>query len=137
MLFYTDKTDIELLLKSVSRKFKIEDYVLFGHGDIVCSLEIREHCKLLYISWSVDSSDCLAKEGLAVALENIDSVTLDEDCLSICADFDCTLNEKLTGNQTRVFDGKIGRLVRAVEFESLLEQEEIEINNELTNICLH
>lgn len=135
MLLYTDKVDIELLLQSVSRKLRTGDFTMFGHGDIVCTLEVLKPVELAYISWDTVSFDgSIAREGLCTPLEEIESVELDEDTLTIRSVFNCTVNKKLTGSQTLIFKGTIGKMVMCKEFESLLEQEQIESENIL---CLH
>lgn len=134
MLFYADKTDIELTLKSIQRKLRCDDLILFHHGDSICTMEHR--CPdLLYISWPVYSDDEASREGLCISLEDIDSLEIDNARITIRGVFDCTLNECLTSNQTLIFVGIVSRVVTHSEFENILEQEEIEINNE--HICLH
>ena len=134
MLSYTEKVDIELFLQSVSRKLKTGNFTLFGHGNIACKLEVIKSVELLYISWDTVSFDGeVARQGLGAPIEDIESVELDEDTLTIRSVFNCTVNRKLTGSQTLIFKGTIGKMVKCKEFESLLEQEQIE----LENICLH
>lgn len=136
MMFYTDETDIELLLQSISSKLRCDGYVLYRHGDATCQLEIRKQVKLVYISWDVVSSDGeLVREGLCAPLEDIESVTLDEDRLTIRSVFNCTVSEKLTGKQTLIFEGTVCKVVTCKEFESLLEDEQYEIEN--NTLCLH
>lgn len=132
MLFYTDKVDIELTLKSVQRKLRCDDLILFSHGDRVCAMEIR-YPDLLYISWPVHSDDAVAREGLSISLDDIESLEIDNDRITVRGVFNCTLNERLTSEQTLIFVGTVGRVVTYSEFEDILEQEEIESEN----ICLH
>ena len=125
---------MELLLQSVSRKLKTGDFTMFGHGDIVCTLEVLKPVDLAYISWDTVSRDgSITREGLCTPLEEIESVELDEDTLTIRSVFNCTVDKKLTGSQTLIFKGTIGKMVMCKEFESLLEQEQTEIDN----TCLH
>ena len=134
MLSYTEKVDIELFLQSVSRELKTGNFALFGHGNIACKLEVIKSVELLYISWdTVSFNGEVARQGLCAPIEEIESVELDEDTLTIRSVFNCTVNRKLTGSQTLIFKGTIGKMVKCKEFESLLEQEQIE----LENICLH
>ena len=136
MLSYTEKVDIELFLQSVSRELKTGNFALFGHGNIACKLEVIKSVELLYISWDTVSFDGeVARQGLCAPIEDIESVELDEDTLTIRSVFNCTVNRKLTGSQTLIFKGTIGKMVKCKEFESLLEQEQEQI--ELENICLH
>ena len=133
MLFYTDKVDIELTLKSVQRKLRCDDLILFGYGDSICTMELR-HPDLLYISWPVYSDDSVAREGLCISLANIESLEIDNAKITVRGVFDCTINERLTSEQTLIFAGTVSRVVTHSEFEDILEQEEYEINS---NICLH
>lgn len=133
MLFYADKVDIELTLKSVQRKLRCDDLVLFSHGDRVCAMEIR-YPDLLYISWPVHSDDAVAREGLSVSLDDIESLEIDNDRITVRGVFNCTLNERLTSEQTLIFAGAVSRVTTCSEFESILEREEYETNNIL---CLH
>lgn len=133
MLFYTDKIDIELTLKSVQRKLRCDDLILFSHGDSICTLEIRRP-DLLYISWPIYSDDGVAREGRCIFLEDIESLEIDNAKVTVRGVFDCTLNERLTSEQTLIFEGTVSRVVTHSEFEDILEQEEYEINS---NICLH
>lgn len=133
MLFYADKTDIELTLKSIQRKLRYDDLILFSHGDSVCTMEIR-HPDLLYISWPVYSDDGVAREGLCIAMSDIESLEIDNEKVTVRGVFNCTLNERLTSEQTLIFVGIVSRVVTHSEFEDILEQEEYEINS---NICLH
>lgn len=134
MLSYTEKVDIELFLQSVSRELKTGNFALFDQGNIACKLEVIKSVELLYISWDTVSFDGeVARQGLCAPIEDIESVELDEDTLTIRSVFNCTVNRKLTGSQTLIFKGTIGKMVKCKEFESLLEQEQIE----LENICLH
>jgi hypothetical protein len=136
MLFYTDQTDIELVLKQISRKLKWGDHVMFRHGDITCKLDVLDQVKLVYISWDMISLDGdIAREGLCTPIEEIESVEIDEATLTIRSVFNCTVDKKLTGSQTLVFKGTIGKMVMCKDFESLIEQEQIETETE--NICLH
>lgn len=134
MLFYTDETDIELTLKSIQRKLRWEDLILFGHGDSICTMEIR-HPDLLYISWPVYSDDSVAREGLCISLANIESLEIDNAKITVRGVFDCTLNERLTSEQTLIFAGTVSRVVTHSEFENILEQEEYETNN--IQLCSH
>lgn len=134
MIFYTDKTDIELVLQEISRKLKWGDYVMFRHGDNTCQLDVLKQGNLVYISWDMISSDgSIAREGMCTPIEEIESVEVDEATLTIRSVFSYTVNRKLTGSQTLVFRGTIGKIVLCKDFESLLENEQIEINN----VCLH
>lgn len=133
MLFYTDKVDIELTLKSVQRKLRCDNLVLFSHGDNVCTMELR-HPDLLYISWPVYSEDGVAREGLCIAISDIESLEIDSERLTVRGVFNCTLNERLTSEQTLIFAGDVSRITTCSEFESILEREEYETNNIL---CLH
>ena len=136
MLFYTDQTDIELVLKQISRKIKWGDHIMFRHGDVSCQLDVLEQVKLVYISWDVISLDGgTAREGLCTPIEEIESVELDEATLTIRSVFNCTVDKKLTGSQTLIFRGTIGKIVLCEDFESLIEQEQEQIETE--NICLH
>lgn len=135
MLFYEDKTDIELTLKSIQRKLCWDDLILFSHVDRVCTMELR-HPDLLYISWPVYSDDTVAREGLCISLANVDSLEIDNAKITIRGVFDCTLNERLTSEQTLIFAGTVSRVVTYSEFENILEQEEYEINNN-PQLCLH
>lgn len=133
MLLYTDQTDIELVLKQISRKIKWGDHIMFHHGDVSCQLDVLEQVKLVYISWDVISLDGgIAREGLCTPIEEIESVELDEATLTIRSVFNCTVDKKLTGSQTLIFTGTIGKIVLCEDFESLIEQEQIETEN----ICL-
>ena len=133
MLFYTDKTDIELTLKSIQRKLRWEDLILFGHGDSVCAVELR-HPELLYISWPIYSDDGVAREGLCISLADIESLEIDNARITVRGVFNCTLNERLTSEQTLIFAGTVSRVVTHSEFEAILEQEEYENTSAL---CLH
>lgn len=134
MIFYTDKTDIELVLQEISRKLKWGDYVMFRHGDATCQLDVLKQENLVYISWDMISEDGgIAREGLCTPIEEIESVEVDEATLTIRSVFNCTVNRKLTGSQTLIFKGTIGKIVLCNDFESLLENEQIEIDN----VCLH
>lgn len=133
MLFYADKVDIELTLKSIQRKLNCDGLILFSHGDSICKLEFRNP-DLLYISWSVHSDDTVAREGLCISLDAIESLEIDNAEVVIRGVFNCTLNERLTSEQTLIFAGTVSRIVTCSEFESILEQEEYETNNIL---CLH
>ena len=134
MIFYTDKTDIELVLQEISRKLKWGDYVMFRHGDTTCQLDVLKQENLVYISWDMISVDgSIAREGLCSPIEEIESVEVDEATLTIRSVFNCTVNRKLTGSQTLIFKGTVGKMVLCKDFESLLENEQIEINN----VCLH
>lgn len=133
MLFYVDKVDIELTLKSIQRKLNCDGLILFSHGDSICKLEIR-HPDLLYISWSVHSDDTVAREGLSISLDDIESLEIDNAKVTVRGVFNCTLNERLTSEQTLIFAGTVSRVTTCSEFEDILEQEEYEINND---ICLH
>lgn len=134
MLFYADKTDIELTLKSIQRKLRYDDLILFSHGDNICTMEIR-HPELLYISWPIYSDDGIAREGLCISLANIESLEIDNAKITIRGVFDCTLNERLTSEQTLIFAGTVSRVVPHSEFEDILEQEEYETNNVV--LCSH
>lgn len=134
MLFYTDKTDIELTLKSIQRKLRWEDIILFGHGDSICTMELR-HPDLLYISWPIYADDSVAREGLCISLAKIESLEIDNAKITIRGVFDCTLNERLTLEQTLIFAGTVSRVVTHSEFEDILEQEDYETNN--ISSCLH
>lgn len=126
MIFYTDKTDIQLVLQAISRKLKWDDFTMFGHGDIVCQLDVLEQIKLVYISWDTISIDGdIVREGLGALIEDIESVEVDEATLTIRAVFNCTVDKKLTGSQTLIFKGTIGKMVVRKDFEALLEQEEL------------
>lgn len=133
MLFYTDETDIELTLKSIQRKLQYDDLILFGYGDSICSMKLR-HPDLLYISWPVYSDDTVAREGLCISFANIESLEIDNAKITIRGVFDCTLNERLTSEQTLIFAGTVSRVVTHSEFENIIEQEEYETSNIL---CLH
>lgn len=127
MIFYTDKTDIELTLQEISRKLKWDDFTMFGHGDIVCTLEVLKPVDLVYISWNIISLDGdIVREGLSTLIEDIESVEIDEATITIRSVFNCTVDKKLTGSQTLIFKGTIGKMVVRKDFESLLEQEQIE-----------
>lgn len=133
MLFYTDQTDIELILQQISRKLKWGDHIMFRHGDVTCQLDVLDQVKLVYISWDMISSDGgIAREGLCAPIEEIESVEIDEATLTIRSVFNCTVDKKLTGSQTLIFKGTIGKMVVCKDFESLMEQEQIESEN----ICL-
>lgn len=127
MLFYTDKVDIELVLQQISRKLKWGDHVMFRHGDITCQLDVLDQVKLVYISWNMISLDGgIAREGLCTPIEEIESVEIDEATLTIRSVFNCTVDKKLTGSQTLIFKGTIGKMVVCKDFESLIEQIETE-----------
>ena len=136
MLTYTDQTDIELVLKQISRKLKWGDHTMFRHGDVACQLDVLDQVKLVYISWDMVSLDGgIAREGLCTPIEEIESVEVDEATLTIRSVFNCTVDKKLTGSQTLIFKGTIGKMVVCKDFESLLEQEEYETNN--IPVCAH
>lgn len=135
MLFYTDKTDVELTLKSIQRKLRWDDLILFGHVDSICTMEQRQP-DLLYISWPICSDDGVAREGLCISLAKIESLEIDNAKITIRGVFDCTLNERLTSEQTLIFAGVVSRVVTHNEFEDILEQEEYETNNTSFS-CLH
>ena len=133
MLFYTDRVDVELTLKSVQRKLRWDDLILFGHGDSICTMELR-HPDLLYISWPICSDDGVAREGLCISLADIESLEIDNARITVRGVFNCTLNERLTSEQTLIFAGTVSRVVTHSEFEAILEQEEYENTSAL---CLH
>lgn len=135
MLFYENKTDIELTLKSIQRKLYCDDLILFHHCDSICTMELR-YPELLYISWPVYSDNTVSRGGLCISLTDIKSLEIDNAKITIRGVFDCTLNECLTSDQTLIFVGTVGRVVTHSEFENILEQEEYEINNNL-QLCLH
>ena len=134
MLFYTDQVDIDLTLKSIQRKLRYDDLILFGHGDSVCSMAIR-HPDLLYISWPICSDDGVAREGLCISLADIESLEIDNARITVRGVFNCTLNERLTSEQTLIFAGTVSRVTTCSEFEDILEQEEYETNN--IQLCSH
>ena len=134
MLFYTDRVDVELTLKSIQRKLRCDDLVLFSHGDNVCTMELR-HPDLLYISWPVYSEDGVAREGLCIAISDIESLEIDSERLTVRGVFNCTLNERLTSEQTLIFAGDVSRITTCSEFESILEREEYETNS--IQLCSH
>lgn len=134
MLFYTDRVDVELTLKSVQRKLRCEDLILFSHGDSICTMEIR-HPDLLYISWPICSDDGVAREGLCISLSDIESLEIDNAKVTIRGVFNCTLNERLTLDQTLIFVGTVSRVVTHNDFEDILEQEEYETNS--IQLCSH
>ena len=133
MLFYTDRVDVELTLKSIQRKLRWEDLVLFSHGDNTCSMELR-HPDLLYISWPIYSDDGVAREGLSISLDDIESLEIDNAKVTVRGVFNCTLNERLTSEQTLIFAGTVSRVTTCSEFEDILEQEEHE---NTSSLCLH
>jgi hypothetical protein len=133
MLFYTDRVDVELTLKSVQRKLRCDDLILFSHGDSVCTMELR-HPDLLYISWPICSDDGVAREGLCISLADIESLEIDNARITVRGVFNCTLNERLTSEQTLIFAGTVSRVVTHSEFEAILEQEEYE---NTSSLCLH
>jgi hypothetical protein len=100
---------------------------MFHHGDVACRLDVLDQVKLVYISWDMISLDGgIAREGLCTPIEEIESVEVDEATLTIRSVFNCTVDKKLTGSQTLIFKGTIGKMVVCKDFESLLEQEEYE-----------
>lgn len=135
MIFYADKTDIELTLKSIQRKLRCDDLVLFRHDASICTMELRNP-ELLYISWPVYSNTAVSREGLCISLADIESLEIDNAKITIRGVFDCTLSECLTSEQTLIFVGTVSRVVTHSEFENILEQEEYEINNN-PQLCLH
>jgi hypothetical protein len=96
-------------------------------------MELR-HPDLLYVSWPVYSDDSVVREGLCISLANIESLEIDNAKITIRGVFDCTLNERLTSEQTLIFAGTVSRVVTHNDFENILEQEEYETN---TQLCLH
>jgi hypothetical protein len=97
-------------------------------------MELR-HPDLLYISWSVYSDDTVAREGRCISLAKIESLEIDNANITIRGVFDCTLNERLTSEQTLIFAGTVGRVVTHSEFEDILEREEYETNS--IQLCSH
>lgn len=107
---------------------------MFRHGDVACQLDVLDQVKLVYISWNTVSFDgSIAREGLCTPIEEIESVEVDEATLTIRSVFNCTVNRRLTGSQTLIFKGTVARMVVCKDFESLIEQEQIETD---TFICL-
>jgi hypothetical protein len=96
-------------------------------------MELR-HPDLLYISWPVYSDDGIAREGLSISLDDIESLEIDNAKVTVRGVFNCTLNERLTSEQTLIFAGTVSRVTTCSEFEDILEQEEYETNNIL---CSH
>lgn len=122
MAVYTSSTDIELALVQVANRLATDELVLLGYSNVPCRLEYLRDVRLLYISWDVsaDKNTSVQKAGLSAALERIDSVTLEKDQIVIRGILEYTLNRRLTSEQTIIFAGTVGRVVKCTSFESTI-----------------